>query len=117
MIRPIIAGSIFVAAWLMATPASAASFDCAKAHTAGERTICANRSLNDRDVKMATLYDLVRKLVGMGTRGNIMEEQTRWLGARKACGANVGCIARAYDQRIAAIQKIIDDRVVSNGPF
>eukprot|EP01030_Chromulinospumella_sphaerica_P023143 gene23143-23155_t len=57
------------------TTASAASFDCRRAATATERTICANLGLNDRDVQMAQLYGIVRRLVPMGTRGAIMDRQ------------------------------------------
>lgn len=102
---------------LLATPAGAASFNCAAAHQPDERAICANRSLNDKDVTLSVLYNLVRRLVPMGSRGAIMDDQVAWLRGRHACGANAVCLSRAYDKRIAQIQRIIDDRVVSNGPF
>lgn len=37
-----------------------ASFDCQKATQADEKAICANRSLNDMDVEMATKYVFLR---------------------------------------------------------
>lgn len=37
-----------------------ASFDCQKATQADEKAICANRSLNDMDVVMATKYQFLR---------------------------------------------------------
>ena len=69
--RGILLGSSLLAAGLvsaavLAAPgqADAASFDCSRARTASEQAICGNRSLEDRDVKMATLYSVVRQFQG-----------------------------------------------------
>lgn len=101
----------------VAVPASAASFDCAAASSPDERAVCASRALNDRDVTMSLLYGLDRKFLPMGGRGDLIDQQTAWLRERRACGDNHTCLARAYDRRIAVLQKVIDDRVVSRGPF
>ena len=66
---------------------------------------------------MAQLYDIVRHLVPMGTRGAIMDEQTVWLRQRHSCGAGRACIARAYVKRIAQLNKVLETRVYVNGPF
>ena len=97
--------------------ASAASFDCRRAGTATERTICANLGLNDRDVRMAQLYDIVRRLVPMGTRGAIMDRQSVWLRERNRCGGNVSCIGQAYDRRIRELNRVLEERVYPQGPF
>lgn len=99
------------------TGAQAASFDCARARTADERAVCGNRALEDKDVELATLYGLIQKLVPMGSRDVIRREQTQWIAARARCGADVPCIRRSYDRRIATLRTTIDERVVSNGPF
>lgn len=99
-----------------AMPASAASFDCRKARSSDERAICANRDLNDQDVRMGQLYDITRHLVPMGGRGAIMDDQRAWLSARKSCGGNQACLARSYDQRIRQLNTVMD-RVYSQGPF
>jgi uncharacterized protein len=113
MVRPIVA--LLIAS--LPAAAGAASFDCTRAGTADERTICRNRALNDRDVRMAVLYGLDIRLVPMGSRDAIKRDQAIWLRARRACGADAGCLARRYDQRIAALQAIIDTRVYPHGPF
>lgn len=105
------------AALSITTPATAASFNCGRAATATERAICANLGLNDRDVRMAQLYDIVRHLVPMGTRGAIMDRQTVWLRERNRCGGSVGCIGQAYDRRIGELNRVLEDRVYSQGPF
>lgn len=109
--------AILAAGLLGAGAASAASFDCNKARTPDEKAICADRALNDQDVRMAQLYDIVRHLVPMGTRGAIMDEQSVWLRQRRTCGANRGCIARAYVRRIAQLNRVLETRVYPNGPF
>lgn len=110
------AAGLSLAALAAATPASAASFDCAKARTADEKAICADRGLNDRDVKLAVYYDIARKVVAMGGRGAIMDRQTVWLKQRRACGADRACIRDAYDRRLVELRRPIDN-AISHGPF
>lgn len=101
----------------LASTAKAASFDCARARAPDERAICGNRVLEDRDVELSVLYGLIQKLVPMGSRDAIRREQAQWLVGRGRCAADVPCLRRAYDRRIAALRATIDERVVSNGPF
>ncbi|HRM50687.1 MAG TPA: hypothetical protein PL094_00965, partial [Acinetobacter johnsonii] len=67
-------------AWSM--HAQAASFNCDKAKTTTEHAICEYRQINDADVKMATTYTILKRLVPMGTRGMIQDEQVKWLSLR-----------------------------------
>ncbi len=108
--------AILAAALALATTAQAASFDCARARAADEKAICADRALNDQDVRMKLMYDLSRHFVPMGRRGQIEDEQIAWLKGRRACGANKQCLAAEYDHRIAALQLVFDD-VARHGPF
>ncbi len=96
--------------------AVAASFNCARARAADEKAICADRTLNDQDVRMALLFDISRHLVAMGRRGMLQDEQTDWLKGRRQCGANRQCLAAAYDHRIKRLQGVVDE-VASQGPF
>ncbi|WP_460044556.1 lysozyme inhibitor LprI family protein [Pseudomonas sp. S2_H01] len=97
--------------------AQAASFDCNKAGTADEKAICRDLVLNDKDVRMELLYSIDRRFMGMGARGALIDEQSDWLKRRRACGAKTDCLNEQYDQRIAALRKFIDERVVTHGPF
>lgn len=97
--------------------APAASFDCARARATDERTVCGNRALNDRDVRMALLYALDLRFVPMGSRDVIRRDQAAWLRQRRRCGADGACLAAIYDRRIAALQAVIDTRVYPHGPF
>lgn len=94
---------------LGATAAEAASFDCDKASAADEKTICENRSLNDADVRMSTMFDLAVNMVAMGERDSLRSAQTKWLETRTACNADTACLKGAYDQRIADLQKTFED--------
>ena len=113
--RPMILGLI-LAASCVAGSASAASFDCKKARTADEKAICAERALNDKDVRMDVLYGINRRTLAMGGRGALMDQQRDWLQGRRACGADRACIGRAYDRRLADLEKSME-RIYSNGPF
>lgn len=108
--------ALVLAATCAAVPAAAASFDCAKARKPDEKAICANRDLNDQDVRVDQLYGITRHLAPMGGRGAIMDDQRAWLKARQTCGANQACLKRGYDKRLGELNKVMD-RVYSQGPF
>jgi uncharacterized protein len=52
----------------------------------------------------------------MGQRGDIGDAQKQWLKTREACGANMGCLSKAYDDRISQLNKVIDT-IAANGPY
>ncbi|WP_175581612.1 lysozyme inhibitor LprI family protein [Pseudooceanicola sp. HF7] len=91
------------------SPVLAASFDCdAAGLSPNEQTICGNRTLDDQDVEMATMYTFLVGLFAMGQAGEMRDQQTAWLKQREACGTDVACIKAAYDTRIAQLQKAYD---------
>ena len=101
---------------LLTSPAQAASFDCRQASKPDEFAICDSRELSQRDVKMATLYDTIIKLVGMGARGAMQDRQRAWLDERAGCGADRSCIRRVYDTRIRALEAEVA-RIAKGGPY
>jgi len=115
--RPALFAAALTIAFAGASAASAASFDCSKARTPDERAICATTYLNDQDVRMDQLYGIVRKLVPMGARGAIMDDQAVWLRDRRKCGADKACLSRSYSKRIAELYAVLEQRVYPNGPF
>ena len=101
--------------WCAATT-QAASFPCERAQTSTEKAICKHTQLNDADVKMATSYTILRKLVPMGTRSMIQEEQIKWLQLRDQCQDNTACLLDVYKMR----QQKLDlhfNRIYKLGPF
>ena len=96
--------------------AHAASYDCQKARTLTEHAVCEHRALNDADVKMATTYSIIKRLVPMGTRGVIQDEQVKWLSMRDQCRDNINCLSDVYKMRQQKLD-IYMDRVYRQGPF
>lgn len=98
-----------------AAQAQVASFDCARAATVTERTICATPALGEKDVRMATYYQILQEVrpavSGMAFRefrGYIQQEQKDWLTQqRNVCGGDAACLEQAYDQRIGALRETI----------
>jgi uncharacterized protein len=71
-------------------PRWAASFDCAKAETANEKAVCADRQL--------------KLLLGMGARGDLDDEQVAWLKRRAGCGDDRTCLGKAYQERLRQLK-------------
>ena len=94
----------------------AASFNCDKARTQTEHAICEYRVVNDADVKMATTYNIIKRLVPMGTRGMIQDEQVKWLQLRDQCGDSSRCLSEVYKMRQQKLDMYMD-RVYKQGPF
>lgn len=114
--RRIVLLTLFGTAFALPHAAGAASFDCAKARAADEKAICAHRALNDADVKMATMFEFERPLLAMGGRGTLQDDQVAWLKQRRRCGGDVACLTRAYDRRIAQLQRTYEG-IRARGPF
>ena len=62
-------------------------------------------------------YQIVLHALPMGGRDNQKDTQQQWLKKRNACAANVSCISKAYQQRQKQLDTILQDRVLSHGPF
>lgn len=94
----------------------AASFNCDHARTQTEQAICEHRAVNDADVKMATTYNIIKRLVPMGTRGVIQDEQMKWLQLRDQCSNSRNCLIEVYKMRQQKLDMYMD-RVYRQGPF
>lgn len=96
----------------LAGPAGAASFDCNKATHPDEIAICDNPNLSALDSEMGGLWFAYSKIPFlMGMNGNRQDEAQAFLQTRAACGANVSCLASAYDQRIATLKQQISSSI------
>ena len=102
--------AILFAAFFLATPASAASFDCARARAADEVTVCRTPSLSNLDSEMGGLwYAYSRVPMLMGGNGNRAGEARDFLDRRRACGRAVACLTNAYRARIAELHRGLDE--------
>jgi uncharacterized protein len=106
------AAGLSSAAW----SADYAPLDCAKAQSAAEIAICKTYSLGQAEARMATLYAVDMSLVAMGQRGDIGDAQRQWLKTRDACGSDIGCLSKAYGDRIEELDALIHD-ITSRGPY
>ena len=97
-------------------PVTAASFDCARGRSADEHAVCASRLLSEMDVEMAVRFQTLTGLVAMGTRGDMGDEQIRFLTARHACGSAVRCLTPLYRARIAVLKQQYES-LKQRGPF
>jgi uncharacterized protein YecT (DUF1311 family) len=87
--------------------APAASFDCAKASSPVEKTVCADAALARLDRQVGEAYARTREAdFNPKARTAALETQRAWLAARdKACGGgNAACLSDSYRKRLAALQ-------------
>ena len=115
--KKLIRSMLFLTATFTVSPLYAASFSCQAAKLKTERQICNTLTLNDADVKLATTYQIILHALPMGGRDAEKDQQFKWLKQRNACGANKLCITRAYTLRQQQLDQLLQDRVLSHGPF
>lgn len=116
MMRLFLYSTMFFSGMFFVSNVHAASFKCENAQTQTEHAVCEHRVLNDADVKMATTYNIIRRLVPMGTRGAIQDQQVKWLQLRDQCRDNVSCLTDVYKMRQQKLD-IYMERVYKQGPF
>jgi uncharacterized protein len=104
------AGLVLVLA-LPASAQSGPSFDCGKAGTPIERTICGDGELAKADRDVAAVYvALASKLTGPA-KDHLVKDQVRWVGDRnRACATGaletVECLKERYDTRLAFLRAL-----------
>ena len=96
--------------------AEAASFPCEKAEAADEKAVCATLALNDRDVEMATRFEILRAMLPMGGNAKLREDQETWLTERRACGADVACLTQSYEGRLTVLRAVFSE-FAKQGPL
>ncbi|HWK15284.1 MAG TPA: hypothetical protein VNS02_12870 [Rhizobiaceae bacterium] len=83
------------------------SFDCAKAGTPTERTMCADQNLWAKDRAMNSIYFWIRDNVQADIRKGILAVQRHWLAVRNDCGADRSCLNSVYDQRLEELKVVV----------
>jgi uncharacterized protein len=87
----------------------AQAFDCGKAATPVEKTICANPALKAKDDALGALYAEVKGLSTPAERKMLAVAQKAWIGEREEACASPGdmaCVADKTDERIALFKVI-----------
>ncbi|MGE0239295.1 MAG: lysozyme inhibitor LprI family protein [Parvibaculaceae bacterium] len=89
-----------------ASPAQAASFDCAKAAKPDERAICATPDLSALDSEMGGLWFAFSKVpMLMGSNGARMDDAQAFLAQRAQCGEDAACMRPLYRARIETLKQ------------
>lgn len=101
---------IFIAFLLSSSLAHAVSFDCVKASTFVEKSICTDSLLGKLDDALSGNYtDMLSSNIGDGARKNLRVEQKKWLSERNKC-TNNKCLTDTYRKRV---DEICDYPVIS----
>lgn len=83
------------------------SFDCAKASSAVEKALCADRDLASADRRLAAAYKATVKRAG-AAKDALVASQREWVARRdRDCGAPAqpsGCLMAAYGRRLLALR-------------
>jgi uncharacterized protein len=96
-----IAALLMFRAALVAGAESIPSFDCRKASSPIEETICGNADLARMDRHLTSVWRaLVRPYNDERQIAEIRADQNRWLVARNACDRDVRCTHAAYRDRL-----------------
>jgi uncharacterized protein YecT (DUF1311 family) len=81
-----------------------ASFDCGKATTPTETTICASFDLAGWDRSVATAYKQALKRSPEKDK-DLRDDQHRWLAKRDTCGAKTDCIDEMLWRRVEELRQ------------
>jgi uncharacterized protein len=106
----ILATGLFVAAILIGTgAASGQSFDCRKARSADEMTICQESGLAQLDQELASLKRQRKEKHHKAEHDEADDNETPFLNARRRCGENHACIEQSYRNRIRELTQAVPD--------
>ena len=84
---------------------SAQSFDCAKAQTAVEKMICADKQLRELDEYLGRYYAAARAGVE-GAASCVQSDQAQWLKASRDACKNADCLKAVYLSRLAELDPL-----------
>lgn len=106
-----IAMSLAAAVSALSRPAASAAFSCMAVEdmSRAEQTICDNERLGALDERLDSWYR--RTLLRAGhfeQTDKVRTDQRTWLGQRNACGADLFCLKRAYQQRIETLKRYVE---------
>jgi uncharacterized protein len=88
--------------------ASAASFDCTKVTSASNVTVCSNPELSAKDDELDRFFrqrEVELQSQGGDVHAFVLNERA-WLAVRLTCNADLQCLNKWYDQRIADLRNL-----------
>ncbi|OOG47688.1 lysozyme inhibitor LprI family protein [Rhodanobacter sp. C01] len=75
-------------------------FDCAKAQSAAELTICADPLLSALDSDVAAQYHALAQQADPSQKSALLSTQREYIGARSICGSDRACVERQTRSRL-----------------
>jgi uncharacterized protein len=94
-----------IAALLLPVHSYAASFNCAKAKTWSEKTVCNTKPLSHLDELLAASFK--KALASSDDKAALKAAQSAWLTDEREVCADVDCLKAAYTSRLAALNELI----------
>lgn len=107
-------GLLVVVALLLPLHGYAASFDCTKAKTWAEKTVCSTKQLSSLDELLAASFK--KALASTDDKAALKTEQVAWLIAERDVCIDVACLKAAYTSRLAALNEMIANAEESTEP-
>ena len=101
----------------VSTSASAASFDCSKANTRVEHSICNDKTLNDADTLMGLAYRAVRAALDPAGAKALRSEQLQWVRERDATcdSSDISCLLSATERRTVQLVSKVSQAELPRG--
>lgn len=94
---------LFILAFF-ASSAYSASFDCSKASSITEKTICNNPTISLLDDKLGATY---KSAMGKtNDQAKLKADQIAWIKESRLCGGDSNCLEKSYKGRIAELSNI-----------
>lgn len=87
----------------IANDAPKPSFDCAKATTITEKTICSDTKLAQLDRELATAYRKYLQTLSEFDQRSLKLMQREWVKERESCGSDINRLVRTYEERLALL--------------
>ena len=85
------------------TAVAGASFDCRRASSPTERSICQHPDLAGLDAEVAETYEAARAGLSAPEAASLAATQRLWLQSRDACGADRSCLQSSLADRVAEL--------------
>lgn len=80
------------------------SFDCRKAASVSEKTVCANAALSRLDLQLSrTWKGLLDAFIDSVQINQLKADQRAWIASREKCSDDTNCISKLYRDRLATL--------------
>lgn len=95
-----------------ASPAYSASFDCSKASSLTERTICNNPTISVLDDKLGSAYKSAMSKTN--DQSKLKADQIAWIKESRLCGGDSYCLEKSYKERISALSALTSQASINS---